>query len=112
MAGLSKRAPKTFGELRKVLAELGEPWIPDPSISDDEPIRAYPTGGDGVYQPPDAVLPEGGVIEAIQRLPPTNPDLRAEWVEEGLLGELEGAAPGAKRSRAKAKPTPAPDSGG
>ena len=33
---LSRRAPKTYGELRKMLAELGNPWLPDPTLSDDE----------------------------------------------------------------------------
>lgn len=85
MSGPSRRAPTTFGELRTLLAERGDPWQPDPSLSDDEPLPEYPTGGDGVYEPPDRELPEGDLDELLRRHPPAHPDLQAVWSEEGLL---------------------------
>ena len=113
MARQSKPAPRTFGELRKLLAEIGDPWQPDPAISDDQPLPEFPTGGDGIYEPSDRVLPIGGVIDALKGHPPTNPDLLAVWREEGLLDKPdEAAAPkGRKRSR-QTKATSAPDTGG
>jgi len=47
MASSSKRTAKTYGDLRKLLAEMGDPWHPDPTKSDDEPLPEVPTGGDG-----------------------------------------------------------------
>ena len=47
MASSSKRTAKTYGDLRKFLAEVGDPWHPDPTKSDDEPLPEVPTGGDG-----------------------------------------------------------------
>ena len=41
-----------------MLAALGDPWQPDPTLSDDEPLPEYPTGGDGVQEPADRVLKE------------------------------------------------------
>ena len=115
MARLSKQTPRTFGELRALLAELGNPWVPDPSRSDDEPLSDFPTGGDGVYEPPDRVLSEGGVIEVLKRRLPANPDLLAVWREEGLAEEASGAGGASsrpKQSRGRKKISPAPDSGG
>lgn len=116
MAAQSERAPETYGELRKLLAELGNPWQPDTSISDDERLPEYPTGGDGIEEPAERLLPEGGVVDVLKSHPPTNPDLRAVWRAEGLLDkrdEPDEAEPpaGRKRSR-KAQVTPAPDTGG
>jgi hypothetical protein len=99
-----ERAPETYGELRKLLAEAGDPWQPDPTRSDDEPLPEYLTGGDGNFEPEDRVLGEGGVDEVLKKGgPPSNPDLRAAWREEGLLPEGEEDNNGR---------TPAPDSGG
>jgi hypothetical protein len=111
---LSKRAPKTFGELRKMLAALGDPWQPDPSRSDDEPLPDYPTGGDGAMEPDERLLGKGGVPDVLKGSPPTNLDLRAEWAEEGLLEDVEeGLAPGQKRSRRKrTRAKPPPSTGG
>ena len=84
----SERAPQTYGELRKLLAEAGDPWLPDPTRSDDEPLPEYRTGGDGNFEPEDRMLDERGVDERLKEGgPPSNPDLRAEWREEGFLRE-------------------------
>lgn len=82
-----RAAPKTFGELRKLLAELGNPWSPDPARSDDEPIPAYTTGGDGTREPVGELLPIRGVFAFLKRFPPSNTLLREVWRERGLLDE-------------------------
>jgi hypothetical protein len=111
----AERQPVTYGDLRKLLARAGDPWEPDPTKADEEELPVYPTGGDGVYEPDSRTVGEGGVDKLLaEASAPPNPDLRAEWREEGLLPDDEGAKrPPPKRSaRKKAKPTPAPDSGG
>jgi hypothetical protein len=79
------RAPKTIGDLRKLLARLGNPWQPDPRLSDAEPIPQFPTGGDGTMDPVGQVLPKGGALDAIRKDPPSNPHLRDLWIERGLI---------------------------
>ena len=95
-----------------MLAELGDPWRPDPTVSDDEPLPEYPTGGDGKYEPADRELNEDGVMAVLKGRPPTNVDLLAVWREEGLLEDAEDAAAPAKAKRSRRKTTPAPDQGG
>ena len=116
MATKSKRAPRTYGELRKLLAAASDPWQPDPTKSDDEQLPVYPTGGDGNYEPASRTLGKGGVDELLKRAtPPSNPDLRAEWREVGLLPDAVEATNSVRpkrSSRKKPSPTPAPDSGG
>ena len=58
MVTKSKRALRTYGELRKLLAAAGDPWQPGPTKSDDEPLPEYPTGGDGKYEPRGVQKPE------------------------------------------------------
>lgn len=108
---LSRRAPKTYGELRKMLAELGDPWSPDPTVSDDELLPEFPTGGDG-EEPSDKTVAGEALIALLKGRPPSNPELHAVWRDEGLLaeGESGGARASAKRSRRKR--TPPPDQGG
>ncbi len=77
----------TYGELRKQLADCGADWQPDPSISDDEPVPAFPTGGDLQGDVPGTLLPEGGVIAFLRDTPPSNPHLREVWRRAGLLGK-------------------------
>jgi hypothetical protein len=83
------RAPKTIGELRQLLSRLGNPWAPDPRLSDSEPIPQFPTGGDGRMDPVGNVVPKGGVIDAVREDPPSNPHLRDLWIERGLIGPPE-----------------------
>jgi hypothetical protein len=114
MATNAKRAPKTYGELRKLLAEAGDPWQPDPTKSDEEPLPEFPTGGDGVYEPDSRTIGEGGVDDLLRRAaPPSNADLRAAWREEGMLpDEVTETRRPTRPSRKKPSTTPAPDSGG
>jgi hypothetical protein len=109
---LSRRAPKTYGDLRKLLRDLGDPWRPDPTVSDDEPLPDYPTGGDGRYEPSDRVLPDDGVNAVLERSPPANPALREVWREEGLLPEADSTRAPARPKRSRRKTTPPPDDGG
>jgi|SoiMethySBSTD1v2_1073268.scaffolds.fasta_scaffold3481595_1 hypothetical protein len=39
--------PRTVGELRRRLAQMGYPWEVQPSLSDDDPLPMPPRGGDG-----------------------------------------------------------------
>src|SRR5262245_7622981 len=82
----SKRAPKTYGDLRRLLAAAGDPWQPDATRSNDEPLPRYPTGGDGRAEPASRTLGRGGVDAILRKAtPPANPDLRAVWRDEGLV---------------------------
>jgi hypothetical protein len=114
MASSEKRTAKTYGDLRKLLAEMGDPWHPDPTKSDDEPLPEFPTGGDGVFEPDSRTMGKGGVDELLKDAPPpANPDVQAEWREAGLLPD-EAAEPTrpARQQRKTPPTTPAPDSGG
>jgi hypothetical protein len=115
MATDSKRPVMTYGALRKRLAKIGDPWRPDPTKSDDEPLPEFPTGGDGHYEPAEREIGKGGVNKLLRSaIPPSNPDLRAEWQEQGIVVEAEvDEPPTAKRStRKKPAEVPAPNSGG
>jgi hypothetical protein len=116
MAKDAKRAPKTYGDLRKLLAAAGDPWQADPTKSDDEPLPEYPTGGDGTREPSNRTLGKGGLDKFLKTaLPPSNPDLRAEWREEGILTDADEATEPERKQRSfrrKPSETPAPDSGG
>jgi hypothetical protein len=87
--GVRSEPPKTIGDLRKILVELGNPWRPDPALSDDEPIPKFPTGGDGNKEPPGQLLDRGGVIDFLKKTPPSNPFLRELWKRRGLIDESE-----------------------
>lgn len=86
-SGTAGEPPKTIGDLRKLLADLGDPWHPDPRLSDEEMIPVFPTGGDGIEEPPGRMLPKGGIIDFLKKTPPSNPFLREVWKERGLLDE-------------------------
>ena len=105
-------------DLRSPAQALGEDrrsWRPDPTKSDDEPLPEFPTGGDGHYEPAEREIGKGGVNKLLRSaVPPSNPDLRAEWQEQGIVVEAEvDEPPTAKRStRKKPAEVPAPNSGG
>jgi hypothetical protein len=91
----SQERPRTIGDLRRRLAEMGNPWTVDPQLSDDEPIRDRPRGGQAEDEVPEelrlaAAEPPGELRELLVEQPPSNPFLRERWVEEGLLDEGEG----------------------
>jgi hypothetical protein len=82
-------APRTIGELRRLLAEMGDPWQPDPSLSDEEPIPQFATGGDETEEPAGEVLGPDELIDFLRREPPSNPFLREVWRREGLLDDTD-----------------------
>jgi hypothetical protein len=92
----AQERPRTIGDLRRRLAEMGNPWTVDPQLSDDEPIRDRPRGGQAEDEVPDelrpaAVEPSRNLGEVLAEQPPANPALRERWAQEGLLDEGEGA---------------------
>ena len=82
--------PRTAGELRRRLAELGNPWTVDPRLSDDDPLPSYSRGGQLEEDVPDearlsALAPDADLRELLIGEPPTNAFLQARWVEAGVL---------------------------
>ncbi len=49
-SGSSRRSgsdePRTIGDLRRRLAELGDPWTVDPRLNDDDPLLDRPRGAE------------------------------------------------------------------
>jgi hypothetical protein len=87
--------PKTIGELRQRLRALNNPWEVDPRLGDDDPLLDRPRGGQTEGEIPDAfqlssLEPDSDVLSVIAQQLPTNPFLRARWVEVGLLEEETG----------------------
>jgi hypothetical protein len=100
---LDDRPLITIGDLRRRLRELGNPWQPDPTLSDDEPIPKFPTGGDGTFSAPGALETGESLKQRLARhAPPTDARLRKVWRKEGLLGTTR--QPPTARSKTKAKP--------
>ncbi|HEX2040817.1 MAG TPA: hypothetical protein VHF47_13920 [Acidimicrobiales bacterium] len=84
------KAPRTAGELRRRLAEMGDPWTVDPRLGDDDPIPDYERGGQREDEIPEesrlpVLSPDDDLDELLKELPPNDPDLRKRWAEEGLL---------------------------
>jgi hypothetical protein len=93
------------GELRRRLAEAGDPWTVRTDVADDDPLDGLASG------PIPAVVWEGGADpiapdadlgEVIAAVPPTNPLLQQRWVEAGLLdaGEVVAGTPAVNGSGA------------
>ena len=94
MADRETDAPRTVGELRRLLAEMGDPWTVDPQLSDEEPLRDRPRGGQVDEEVPEQLRQAGlapkDIREMLANQPPANPFLRERWVQEGLLDEGDG----------------------
>ena len=88
-------APKTAGELRRLLARKGIQWQVDPRLRDDDRLIVYPRGGIMEKLISGAERYSGDLADYLRRVPPNNPFLRARWRELGILREQDGpAAPG------------------
>jgi hypothetical protein len=82
--------PRTIGELRRALADLGNPWTVDPRLGDAEPLPDPPRGAQRDEDvPPEArltvVAPDADLGALLMTVLPANPFLRARWVELGLM---------------------------
>ena len=91
---------ETIGELKKILAEQGDPWSVDPRLSDEEALPNLPRGGQAEEDIPrdDRIEPVGRDVDIrkiIGKDPPSNPWLVLRWIEAGLLDRsaAEGIAP-------------------
>jgi len=86
--GCDAPALYTYGDLRRWLAENGDPWSIDQLISDDEPLPEFPLGGlpdDMGEQFAMARLDSDiDVRKLITDLPPNDPGLRQRWEEAGV----------------------------
>ena len=85
----------TIGDLKKILAEQGNPWSVDPRLDDSESIPDLLRGGQNEEDIPEAdrlpILEEDfDIIELISKEPPSNPWLRQHWIESGILKPEEG----------------------
>ena len=76
---------RTIGELRRRLAEMGDPWTVDPRLNDEDPIPQYGRGGELLDEIPGARKVDGEVTEEIRDSPPDNLRLRQRWQEADLL---------------------------
>lgn len=84
--------PRTIGELRKRLAELGNPWQVNPRFSDDDPLPDPPRGGQSEEEIPEAyrlapLAADVDVLALIAAQIPANPFLQARWAEMGLINQ-------------------------
>ena len=87
-------APKTIGELRQRLDELGNPWEVDPRLNDDDPLPDPPRGGQREEDIPEeaqisSLEPGTDLQDLIAAERPANPFLRERWAEAGLLNQDE-----------------------
>ena len=96
----NQNVPKTIGELRRRLVELGNPWEVDPQLNDDDPLPNPSRGGQSdeeipEEQRPRPLDPSVDVRALIADQPPANPFLKARWVEGRLLNQddVEGLPP-------------------
>ena len=86
-SGSDDHAPKTAGELRRLLARKGIKWQVDPRLRDDDRLIVYPRGGIMQKLISGAERCTGDLVDYLRRVPPNNPFLRARWLELGILLE-------------------------
>ena len=78
--------PETAGELRQLIEKKKLPWTVDPRFRDGDRLPKFPRGG---QEPPGANPQAQRVIDVPallrQQSAPSNPFLRARWIELKLL---------------------------
>jgi|SRR6516225_2978174 len=89
--------PRTIGELRSALAELGNPWTVDPRLGDADPLPEPRRGAQRAEDIPEearlpVVSPDADFSALLRQVPPANPFLRARWAELGLMSADETGA--------------------
>ena len=93
----TKQTPRTVGELRRWLAEHGNPWTVDPRLGNDDPLPNPPRGGQNEEDIPQehrltAVAPDVDLRELLRTMLPANPSLQVRWVELGLITPPEASS--------------------
>ena len=82
--------PRTAGELRRILNELGNPWTVDPRLNDDDPLPNYQRGGEIPLESARVSdVREEDFVSFLKRHLPSNPLLRDHWIKLGLIEEEE-----------------------
>ena len=71
------------------------------TLSDDEPIPRYPTGGDGTVGGPGQLGAGENLTEFLRKQgsPPSNIELRKVWRKAGLLDKTRPLKPGSSQKR-------------
>jgi hypothetical protein len=84
---LGRNELRTVGELRRRLAEMGDPWEVQLNLSDDDPLPMPSRGGDSSPPiTPDIYATIDDLRDALRAAPPpTNPFLQQEWSLAGLI---------------------------
>jgi len=84
---VGRNEPRTVGELRRRLAQMGHPWEVQLNLSDDDPLPMPSRGGDGSPPiTPDKFASIDDLKDALRAGPvPTNPFLQQEWARSGLI---------------------------
>jgi len=90
--------PRTAGELRRLIAQKGYKWTVDPHLRDSDPLPKYARGGKQEKQVKATVGSTGDLSAFMRQHPPSNPLLRARWIELKLLppdteGIMQGSTP-------------------
>jgi Papain family cysteine protease len=76
---------KTYGELRRQLAQEGIKWTVNPALSDNKPIVRPPLGADLTHYPQAKAQPVVDVAALVRAKPTTNTLLRSHLTQRGLL---------------------------
>jgi hypothetical protein len=83
------RPPQTIGELRRRLAELGDPWTVPEDMADDAPVPQAPHPepvGPGHVPGLRAIDPDSDLEAVIREMAPSNAHLAQHRHEAGLPG--------------------------
>lgn len=83
--------PRTAGELRRRLAEMGDPWSVDPRLADDDPLPDRPRGAVADDPHLEVVGRDVDFEDLLRQQPPANPELLAHWRAAGILPAEEGS---------------------
>ena len=77
--------PRTAGELRRLIAAKGHPWMVDSRLRDSDALPKYARGGKQENPARPDAAPGADLADVLRQSPPANPFLRDRWVELKLL---------------------------